>query len=305
MLEHLPVLVSEVVTWLNPGPGKRFLDGTAGLGGHGLALLQATGGRLEYLGIDRDQNALDRAQARLSEFHDVHLAHADFDRFPAVLAELGWESVHGALLDLGISSLQLDTAERGFSFLREGPLDMRMDTGGGEAPAWNLVNRGSFSRLKYVIRTYGEEPLAGRIADTIVREREKKHIETTLELADIVSRAYPAARRAKSRNHPETKTFQAIRMAVNEELGSLENFLDRIVDYLAPGGRIGVISFHSLEDRLVKRAFQREAKGCTCPKDFAVCVCGGRPRVEILTKKPVIPQQEEVERNPRSRSAKF
>jgi 16S rRNA (cytosine1402-N4)-methyltransferase len=306
MPEHIPVLLEEVLFWLNPQRGGRFLDGTLGLGGHAQALLEQGKGRLELLGIDRDQGALRIAEERLSAYKPaVRLFHGTYDQFPLFLDEAGWSGLDGALLDLGLSSMQLEDPERGFSFLKDGPLDMRMDPNLGGEPARNLVNRGSVDQLKRILFELGEEPMGGRIARAIDRARQKKPIESTLELAHIVERAYPPARRAKSRNHPATKTFQALRMAVNQELEALESFLERIFDGLNPGARLAIISFHSLEDRRVKQAFRRQAKGCICPETAMFCTCGGEPNVEILTKKPVTPSKAEISHNPRSRSAKM
>lgn len=306
MPEHITVLQEETVHWLSPHPSGRYLDGTLGLGGHTLALLKATGGGAEVLGIDRDAQALEEARKRLAnEPGTVHFAHTTYSSFPDVLQELGWESVDGAVLDLGVSSLHLDDPERGFSFMNDGPLDMRMGAAEGREPARNLVNRASYDRLKQIIRNYGEEPMAGRIASRIVKAREKKAITTTLELAGIVEAAYPPKRRATAKNHPATKTFQALRIAVNGELEELGMFLDVIPNHLAAGARVAVISFHSLEDRMVKRSFKRDAKGCICPPTIPLCTCDRSPTLRILTKKPVTPTQEEMDANPRSRSAKL
>ena len=261
---------------------------------------------MDILGLDRDQSAIERASANLSEYPGRLTARRlRFSRFPEVLRELGWETVDAALADVGVSSPQLDEAQRGFSFLADGPLDMRMSQADGAEPAANIVNTASFERLRDLIRDLGEEPQAGRIARAIVNEREKKEFETTLHLAEVVERAYPPKWRATARNHPATRTFQALRMAVNQELEELKDFLDRIVDYLNPGGRVAVISFHSLEDRLVKTAFKREAAGCLCPPRQPQCTCGHSPRLEILTKKPLTASAEEVAANPRARSAKL
>jgi 16S rRNA (cytosine1402-N4)-methyltransferase len=306
MPEHIPVMLEEVLFWLEPQRGGRFLDGTLGLGGHAKALLERGRGRLELLGIDRDRRALTLAEERLRPFGDAaRLFHGRFDQFPLFLEEAGWSGLDGALLDLGVSSLQLEDPERGFSFIQDGPLDMRMDSSFGVESARNLVNRGTVEQLKRIIFEMGEEPMAGRIARAIVQTRQKKPFETTLELAKTVERAYPPARRAKSRLHPATKTFQALRMAVNRELEALESFLEQIIEVLTPGARLVVISFHSLEDRRVKQAFRREAKGCTCPDTAMFCTCGGTPRVEVLTKRPLTPSEAETDRNPRSRSAKM
>jgi 16S rRNA (cytosine1402-N4)-methyltransferase len=282
------------------------MDGTVGLGGHSFALLSAAGGNAEVLGIDRDESALDLAEERLSVFGDAAvLAQTSYGRFEAVLNELGWDLLDGAVLDLGVSSLQLDSPERGFSFLNDGPLDMRMGSAMGTAPASTLVNKASFSNLRHIIKIYGEDPMSGRIARAIIEAREKKPIETTLELAAVVEDAYPAKMRRQARNHPATRTFQALRMEVNRELSELEGFLKRIADRLKPGGRVAIISFHSLEDRLVKRGFRAEASGCVCPRHQPRCICDKSARLKILTKKPLTPKEEECAANPRARSAKL
>ncbi len=304
-VQHIPVLFDQVLEFLRPRPGGRYLDGTVGLGGHARAILEAAG-KAEVLGLDCDAAALEIAANTLSPYAGrVTLAKGRFSAFEGILDEAGWDLVDGALLDLGVSSLQLDTANRGFSFLADGPLDMRMDPSGGAAPAAALVNKASYHRLKEIILRYGEDPMAGRIARALVESREKNPVLNTLDLAARVSAAYPAKMRAKARNHPATRTFQALRMAVNRELEELEEFLRRIVGRMKPGARLVVISFHSLEDRLVKWAFRTEAKGCLCPRGQAVCVCGHVATLKILTKKPVTPSQDECAANPRARSAKL
>jgi 16S rRNA (cytosine1402-N4)-methyltransferase len=306
MSEHISVMPGEILSWIAPRPGGRYLDGTLGLGGHTLNLCRATRGEGFVLGIDRDAQALEKARDRLASYAGhVFFVHSSFQFFEEAMDEIGWEMLDGALLDLGVSSLQLDQAERGFSFLHDGPLDMRMDRDSGHPSARTVVNTYSFDALRKIIREFGEEPMAGRVAKAIVRYREEKPIKGTLELADIVAKAYPAKRRALSRNHPATKTFQALRIAVNHELDELQNFLDRIVGRLAPGARLAVLSFHSLEDRIVKWFFRREAKGCICPREYPVCQCGHEQRLRILTKKPVLPSEEEMAQNSRSRSAKL
>ncbi|MEW5773818.1 MAG: 16S rRNA (cytosine(1402)-N(4))-methyltransferase RsmH [Thermodesulfobacteriota bacterium] len=302
---HVPVLLREVLHFLAPRPGGRYLDGTVGLGGHSMALLEAVEGRAELIGLDRDPEALALARERLAGFPGVRLHNLRYSRFSEAVAAEGWDGLDGALLDLGVSSLQLDDADRGFSFLSDGPLDMRMGAADGVAPASSLVNRASFERLRELIGRLGEEPLCGRIARFIVQEREKQPFETTRQLAECVERAYPAKMRATARRHPATRTFQALRMAVNQELEELESFLADIVDHLRPGGRLAVISFHSLEDRLVKRAFRDEEKGCLCPPRQPVCTCGRVARLKVLTRKPVVPDEDECQANPRSRSAKL
>lgn len=304
--EHIPVMIEEVMHWLAPRPGGLYMDATLGLGGHAERLMDLTGGQARLLGLDRDRQALAKAGARLARFgENVHLAHSSFQHFPAVLRELGWDLLDGVVADLGVSSLQLDSPERGFSFLHDGPLDMRMDPGSGGEPAANIVNGASFERIRQLLWDYGEEPMAGRIARAIVETREKAPIETTLELARIVAAAYPAKRRALARNHPATKTFQALRLEVNQELKEIENFLTRIVDHLRPGARICVISFHSLEDRIVKRAFRTESTGCLCPREYPVCTCGHVKKLRLPFRKPLLPGDEEMRANSRSRSAKL
>lgn len=304
--EHIPVMIDEVMHWLEPKPGGYYMDATLGLGGHAARLMELTGGQAHLLGLDRDMQALRKAGERLARYgENVHLAHTSFQNFSGALRELGWDLLDGVVADLGVSSLQLDSPERGFSFLHDGPLDMRMDPGSGGEPASNIVNGASFERLRQLLWDYGEEPMAGRIARAIVETREKAPIETTLELARIVAAAYPAKRRALARNHPATKTFQALRLEVNQELKEVENFLARIVDYLRPGARICVISFHSLEDRIVKRAFRTENTGCLCPREYPVCTCGHEKRLRLPFRKPLLPGQEEMRVNSRSRSAKL
>ncbi|MBF0482677.1 MAG: 16S rRNA (cytosine(1402)-N(4))-methyltransferase RsmH [Desulfovibrionaceae bacterium] len=302
---HVPVLASEILELLAIKPGARVLDATVGLGGHARALLNAAPD-VFLLGLDRDERALEEAGARLEEFGGrAALRRMRFSEFPAALEEMGWDGLDAVLADLGVSSMQLDDAGRGFSFLADGPLDMRMGASDGLAPASRLVNKASFEELRRIIGEYGEDPMAGRIARAIKAAREKAPIETTVRLAAVVEAAYPAKWRALARNHPATRTFQALRMAVNRELDDLAAFLSNIVDYLRPGARLAVISFHSLEDRLVKQAFRREAAGCVCPPGAARCVCRGMPRLAIVTKKPLTASASEVAANSRSRSAKL
>jgi len=303
---HIPVMLDEVVGYLAPKPGGRYLDGTLGLAGHSLGLLRASGGQAELVCLDRDEKALALARERLQEFPGrAHTFHTPFSGFEAALEEAGWDSIDGAVLDLGVSSLQLDEAERGFSFMADGPLDMRMDSTSGMDSAKVLVNREHFEELKRIIRDLGGEPLGGKIARAIVRAREQAEITTTSRLAEIVSRAYPPDRRREARNHPATRTFMALRMAVNQEIEELDTFLERIVHYLKPGARVAIISFHSAEDREVKESFRYWAKGCRCPLEQAFCTCDRVPVLRILTKKPQLPTQAEIDRNPRSRSAKL
>ena len=302
---HTPVLLEEVLAALAPVADGRYLDGTVGLGGHASAILEAAPAS-ELCGLDRDAEALALARERLSPFGErVHLFHRRYSEFAGALEELGWDTVNGALIDIGVSSLQLDEAERGFSFLGDGPLDMRMDAASGERSAWHWVNRESFASLKECIATLGEEPQAGRIARAIVDARQKTPIDTTAQLAALVEQAYPPAWRAKARRHPATRTFQALRMAVNDELGELGRFLDSILAWLPLGGRLAVITFHSLEDRMVKHAMRHWAEGCRCPRHMPVCRCGHVPEVRLLMKKPLSASAEEVAANPRASSAKL
>lgn len=303
---HKSVMPGEVIQFLKPVPGGKYLDGTLGLGGHSLEILKACDGECHLAGMDLDNDALEHAAQRLSQFKDkIYLFNDSFDSFSPYLEELGWDKLDGVVLDLGVSSLQLDVAEKGFSFIKDGPLDMRMGKAAGFEPASRLLERISLYELKKIIGQYGEEPMAGRIARAIIDIRDKKKIETTLELAQIVENAYPAKRRAMAKNHPATKTFQALRIAVNRELDSLESFLKQIVDFLRPGARIVVISFHSLEDRIVKHFFRHEAKECICPPGYPVCQCEHKQKLRILTKKPLLPQDDELTDNLRSRSAKL
>ena len=308
---HIPVLMKETLAALQPvlDAGRdrpvRILDGTLGMAGHSCAMLQAAP-MAELCALDRDEEALELARRRLEPFGDrVHTYHCRYSQFEEALDDLGWEKVDAVLLDIGVSSLQLDETERGFSFYGDGPLDMRMDQHSGAPSAWHWVNRENFDRLKECIATLGEEPQAGRIARAIVDARQKSPIDTTAQLAALVEKAYPPAWRAKARRHPATRTFQALRMAVNDELGELRRFLDAILGRLSLGGRLSVISFHSLEDRMVKQTMRYWAEGCRCPRHVSVCVCHHVPEVEILYKKPVQADDDELAVNPRASSAKL
>ncbi|KAF1073990.1 16S rRNA (cytosine(1402)-N(4))-methyltransferase RsmH [Halodesulfovibrio sp. MK-HDV] len=304
--DHVSVLLNEVIDYLDPKPGGYYLDGTLGLAGHSEALLKKTEGKAHLLGIDRDLDTLERARKRLEPFGDnVVTAHARFSEFEMVLRDVNWDELDGALLDIGVSSMQIDQPERGFSFKTEGPLDMRMDPSGGMPPASSIVNKATYEKIKFIIGRYGEDPMCGRIAKAILEARSVAPIETTTQLASIVEKAYPAKWRAKSRNHPATRTFQALRMVVNSELEELEAFLKRILDRLRPGGRLAVITFHSLEDRMVKHMFKEESTGCICPKQIPVCICNHTPNVKLITRKPVTATDEERKLNSRSSSAKL
>lgn len=308
MPEHESVLSREVVRDLQVRAEGRYLDGTVGLGGHTLELIRAASPPPCVLGLDRDGRSLRQAEQRIEAeggSQQVTLMQTRFSRFSEIMRQLGWKDLHGAVLDLGVSSSQLDSSERGFGLHEDGPLDMRLDPDSKEETAADLVNSADTSRLERIIREFGEEPMAGRIARTIKERRAKAPFRTTLELAEAIKSAYPAKWRRTSRRHPATRTFQALRIAVNEELEELSAFLDRIPRFLRPGARVAVISFHSLEDRRVKWAFRRAASGCECPEDRMVCTCQGRPRLHPVYKKPITPSDKEVARNRRSRSAKM
>ncbi len=303
---HKPVLLEEVLSMLAPKKEARILDGTLGLAGHAKALLELAGDEAKLLGLDRDEAALAYAKERLKSFGErVAFCHCPFSEVDKALDDCGWDFIDTALIDIGVSSLQLDEAERGFSFLQDAPLDMRMDRSQGHKGLWTFVNTARFETIKEIIAKYGEDPQAGRIARHIINSREKMPINTTLELANIVSQAYPAAWRAKARNHPATRTFQAFRMHINDELGELSAFLSSIIQRLHIGGRLGVITFHSIEDRIVKHSMRDLAKDCICPRHIPFCKCKNKAQVKILTKKPIGPSPEEERDNPRSRSAKL
>ena len=298
---HRPVLLEEAVEGLAIRPEGVYVDGTAGGAGHSREIARRlTTGRL--LALDKDPDAVAAATERLREFPGAAVFQRDFADLPALLAELGIACVDGILLDLGVSSYQLDTEERGFSYHSDAPLDMRMSqTGPG---AREFVNTAPLGEITRVLREYGEEKFAGRIAKEIVTAREKRPVETTLELVEIIKRAIPAAARREG-GHPAKRSFQAIRIAVNGELDSLSRCLDQAFDLLAPGGRFAIITFHSLEDRMVKQKFAEYATGCTCPPDFPVCVCGKKPRGRLVSRKPILAGPEELAQNNRSRSAKL
>ncbi len=299
---HLPVLLEEAVAGLNIRPGGIYVDGTLGFAGHSSEIAKRlTTGRL--IGIDRDETALKAAGERLAPFGDrVTLIKSNFDRIGEILDELGIEKADGMLFDLGVSSPQLDEAQRGFSYMADAPLDMRMDRS-SSLTARDIVNLWPEEELRRILYTYGEERYAPRIAAAIVRQRREKEIESTLELAELIRSAMPAAAR-REKQHPAKRSFQAIRIAVNDELGSVERMLAAAPDRLTEGGRLCIISFHSLEDRLVKQAIHRRVDGCTCPKSLPVCVCGFRQTLKTVG--GVITASEgELQRNPRARSAKL
>jgi len=301
--KHYSVLLNECIDNLNIKPEGIYLDGTLGLGGHSYEIAsRLTTGRL--VGIDRDETAIERAGKRLATFGDrVTLVHGNFSDAAAILDSLGIEGVDGMLFDLGVSSPQLDEAQRGFSYMADAPLDMRMD-GSDSLSAYDVVNRWDEERLSRILFDYGEERYARRISRAIVRRREQKAIETTLELVDIIKGAMPAPA-LREKQHPAKRSFQAIRIAVNDELGAIAAMMDTAPDRLNKGGRLCVISFHSLEDRIVKAGIAARENGCTCPREAPVCTCGFVKTLKSVHRKPVLPSPEELEVNPRSRSAKL
>lgn len=300
---HVSVLLEECIQGLAIKPDGIYVDGTLGGAGHSSRIAaKLTTGRL--IGIDRDNVALEAAAERLKPFEDrVTLVHANFCDMDQALQELGIDKVDGILLDLGVSSPQLDDGQRGFSYMTDAPLDMRMN-GEDTRDARQIVNTWSYEELKRILYDYGEERFAPRIAAAICRRREQAPIETTLELVDVIKSAMPASA-LREKQHPAKRSFQAIRIAVNDELGAVETVMKKAVPLLNPVGRLAVITFHSLEDRIVKNAMAEAAKGCTCPPSFPVCVCGKKPQVRIVTRKPIVSGEEELERNPRARSAKL
>ena len=300
---HLPVMVAEVLSFLRPQQGTRFLDGTLGGGGHAAALLEASPQDVRVLGLDRDERALAVAEARLASFADrLQVRHANFSTALEQLAAVGWDGVDGILLDLGFSSLQVEDGERGFSFLRAGPLDMRMNQH-DERSAADIVNDASEEELRQILRDLGEERAAGAVARAIVRVRAEAPLQTTTALVRTIEQVVRSS--PHTHLHPATRTFQALRIAVNRELDHLATFLRDGYRLLCPGGRLVILSYHSLEDRLVKDAFRRWAASCLCPPQILVCACGWSPKVRILTPKPLAPTAAEVAVNPRARSARL
>ena len=297
---HVPVLLNECLEGLAIDPAGTYLDGTAGGGGHSSEIARRlTTGRL--ISLDQDPDAVAAATERLKGL-PATVVRTNFRYARRALADLGVSAINGALLDLGVSSHQLDDGERGFSYRQDAPLDMRMSQSGPTAA--DLVNSKSREELARILREYGEEPYAWAIAGRIVRQRQQKPFATTLELADTIASALPPAVRRKDKN-PSRRSFQAIRIAVNGEMDALSEGLDEIFDLLAPGGRFAIITFHSLEDRLVKNRFRQWATACTCPPEFPVCVCGGKAKAKLITRKPIEAAPDELESNRRSRSAKL
>lgn len=302
--QHKSVLLQECIDALNIRPDGIYLDGTLGGAGHSsqIARRLTEGGRL--IGVDRDRTALAAAKERLAPYADrVTLVHSNFAEIDAILASLGIPAVDGMLFDLGVSSPQLDDASRGFSYMADAPLDMRMDKDDA-LTAGEVVNTWPQGELRRILYDYGEERYAPQIAAAICRAREKAPVETTLELVDIIRSAMPA-QALREKQHPAKRSFQAIRIAVNDELGAVSRMMQAAVGRLNPGGRLAVITFHSLEDRIVKSEMQQAARGCTCPPEFPVCICGKKPLVKLVTRKPIVSGPAELEENPRARSAKL
>ncbi len=301
--KHVPVLLRECIENLNIRPDGIYVDGTLGLGGHSAEIAaRLTTGRL--IGVDRDPSAIARAGERLAPFGErVTLVHGNFSEVARILEELAIPGVDGMLFDLGVSSPQLDEAQRGFSYMQDAPLDMRMDSTAGLS-AYEVVNTWSEDRLNRILWDYGEERYARRISAAILRARARKPIESTLELVELIKGAMPAAA-LREKQHPAKRSFQAIRIAVNDELGEVERMMDTAPDKLNRGGRLCVISFHSLEDRIVKNGIARRENGCTCPREAPICTCGFVQTLKSVSRKPILPSEEEIENNPRSRSAKL
>ncbi len=302
--QHQPVLLEEAITYLDIKPSGIYVDGTVGGAGHSREIARRLDSSGMLIGIDQDQTAIDAAYERLQNYQPtIKLFHRNFVFLSDILTEIGVSAIDGILLDLGVSSPQLDEEERGFSYKHDAPLDMRMDRTQPFSAA-HLVNTASVQELASIFWKYGEERWSKRIAGFIDEYRREKPIETTGELADLIKQAIPAAAR-RNGPHPARRVFQALRIAVNKELDVLQSVLNQAVSVLKPGGRVVVISFHSLEDRIVKTTFAEKAKGCICPKSLPVCQCGIKPELKILTRKPVIPSAAEIEKNPRARSSKL
>lgn len=304
--EHKPIMLEECIEFLNIHPNGVYVDGTLGGAGHSSEILRRLGPEGLLVGIDQDQNAINAAKRKLLSI-DTNarfvIKHMNFENIREAIEEQKIHSVDGILLDLGVSSHQLDEGERGFSYQHDAPLDMRMNRD-NDLDAQTLVNTWSREEIARIIRDYGEEKWASRIAEFIVKSRETQKITTTGELVDIIKAAIPASARREG-PHPAKRTFQAIRIAVNRELEVLENLLEDVTDILNPGGRLVILTFHSLEDRIVKKAFKEQSQGCICPKDLPICVCGKEPKIRVITKRPVTASENELELNPRARSCKL
>ena len=301
---HIPIMLDRVIEELKIRPDGVYVDGTVGGAGHSSEILKRLSDRGSLIAIDQDRDAVDTAKKRLAEISDrATVVKSNFVNFDIVLDDLGVGAVDGVLLDLGVSSYQFDQADRGFSYRFDAPLDMRMDQTQEETAA-DIVNEYSEEDLVRILREYGEEPFARRIAASIVRERQKKPIRTTFELNELIKSSIPASAR-RDGGHPSKQTYQAIRIALNKELQILEDSIDQMIHRLSSGGRLCIITFHSLEDRIVKNAMRVAEKPCICPPDFPVCVCGRIPLGSVITRKPVVPDEEELRGNPRAKSAKL
>ena len=302
--KHVSVLFEECMEYLRIRPDGVYADGTLGGGGHSEGICKRLDDAGCLIGIDRDEDAIEAARGRLEKYScEKHFVQSNYADIAGVLESLGFAGLDGAILDLGVSSFQLDNKNRGFSYMQDAPLDMRMDRG-SELTAEKVVNEYSRKELSEIIRRYGEEKWASRIAGFIENARKERPITTTNQLVEIIKAAIPASARREG-PHPAKRTFQAIRIEVNDELGQLKRAVEEFIKVLKPGGRLCIITFHSLEDRIVKEAFAKHADPCTCPKDLPVCVCGKKPDITKVTSKPVVPGPEELEANPRARSAKL
>lgn len=301
---HVPVLLEECIDGLNIKPDGIYVDGTLGGAGHSSEICKRLSPNGMLIGIDRDEEALRVSSKRLEEFDcKKAFVHGNYSDIKNILRELDIEEIDGALLDLGVSSYQLDNPERGFSYMSDAALDMRMDRSEGMT-AYDIVNEYSKDELYRIIKSYGEERWASRIADFIVKARREKPIETTFELVEIIKAAVPASAR-RNGPHPAKRTFQAIRIEVNDELGGVKRAVDDFIDVLAPKGRLAIISFHSLEDRIVKDAYSERENPCVCPPEIPICVCGKKPEIKKINKKPIVPSESQEDENPRARSAKL
>ena len=300
---HVSVLLNECLEGLNIKENGIYVDGTLGGAGHSSEILKRLSKEGRLIGIDQDTDALKAAKERLKDYSNVTFVHSNFSNIENVLNNLNIDGVDGILMDLGVSSYQLDEGERGFSYMKDAPLDMRMNRE-NDFSAYNVVNEYSEEDLYRIIRDYGEEKFAKRIASFIVENRQEKNIETTLELVEIIKNAIPAKARREG-PHPAKRTFQAIRIEVNSELSILNKTIEDGVEKLNKGGRMAIITFHSLEDRIVKNKFRDLAVSCRCPKEFPVCICGEKAKVKVISRKAIEPSKQEVEENPRSRSAKL
>ncbi len=302
--KHVSILLNECIEGLAINPDGVYVDGTLGGAGHSFHIAQKLSKNGRLICIDRDDMALENAKIRLADFLDrIIFVKSNFSEIDEAVKGAGFDGVDGILFDLGVSSPQLDIAERGFSYMADAPLDMRMDRTQAKT-AFDVVNTYERGEILRILRDYGEEKFASAIASKIVAQREIQPIKTTLELVEVIKSAMPAKAK-KEKQHPAKRSFQAIRIAVNDELSSVELAMEKSIELLNAGGRLCVITFHSLEDRIVKSAYNKGATGCTCPSDFPICVCGKSPKVKFIKKKPILPTEEEIEENPRARSAKL